>query len=52
MAEPLTHTHSLARLLRRATQRLRPRRAGAARGGDPWWKHSVIYEIYLRSFQD
>ncbi|HET9330987.1 MAG TPA: alpha-amylase family glycosyl hydrolase [Steroidobacteraceae bacterium] len=52
MAEPLTHTNSLARMLRRATQRLRPHRAVAARGGDPWWKHSVIYEIYLRSFQD
>ncbi len=54
MAEPFTHRNSLSRLLRRATQRLRPRRtaAGVARGGDPWWKHSVIYEVYLRSFQD
>jgi alpha-glucosidase len=25
---------------------------GAARGGDPWWRHAVIYEIYPRSFQD
>jgi alpha-glucosidase len=27
--------------------------AGAERaGGDPWWKHAVVYEIYPRSFQD
>ncbi|HYM27649.1 MAG TPA: alpha-amylase family glycosyl hydrolase [Steroidobacteraceae bacterium] len=54
MAEPRTHTDSFTGMLRRAVQRLRPRHpaAGAARGGDPWWKHSVIYEIYLRSFQD
>jgi len=27
--------------------------APAARpAGDPWWQHAVIYEIYLRSFQD
>ena len=54
MAEPRTHTDSFTGMLRRAVQRLRPRHpaAGAARGSDPWWKHSVIYEIYLRSFQD
>ena len=25
---------------------------GAAAGGDVWWKHAVVYEIYPRSFQD
>jgi alpha-glucosidase len=24
----------------------------AAKGGEIWWKHAVIYEIYPRSFQD
>jgi alpha-glucosidase len=24
----------------------------ATPASDPWWKHAVIYEIYLRSFQD
>jgi alpha-glucosidase len=44
----------LARGMRRAWLRLAPRRAAgaAAAASDPWWKHSVIYEIYLRSFQD
>jgi alpha-glucosidase len=44
----------LARGVRRAWLRLAPQRsAGAASAAaDPWWKHSVIYEIYLRSFQD
>ncbi|MFL6333418.1 MAG: glycoside hydrolase family 13 protein [Pyrinomonadaceae bacterium] len=28
-------------------------RTGArARGGTPWWKHAVFYEIYPRSFKD
>ena len=45
---------SLAHRLSRAWRRLAPRRlaAGRAAPDDPWWKHSVIYEIYLRSFQD
>jgi alpha-glucosidase len=45
---------TLGRAVRRAWQRLRPRRtvAGSATAEDPWWKHSTIYEIYLRSFQD
>jgi alpha-glucosidase len=47
------HSNLLARGLRRAWLRLAPRlAAGAADGDDPWWKHSVIYEIYIRSFQD
>jgi alpha-glucosidase len=25
---------------------------GTAAGAAPWWRHAVIYEIYLRSFQD
>jgi alpha-glucosidase len=38
----------------RARQRLAPQRSttGASGAEDPWWKHSVTYEIYLRSFQD
>ncbi len=32
-----------------ASHLLARRARGAA---EPWWKHSVIYEIYLRSFQD
>lgn len=24
----------------------------SASSNDPWWKHAVIYEVYLRSFQD
>jgi len=55
MATPLTHSNALTRALRRATQRLRPQRlaaAATAHAQDPWWKHSIIYEIYLRSFQD
>jgi alpha-glucosidase len=45
---------SLAHRLGRAWRRLAPRRLAAGRPApeDPWWKHSVIYEIYLRSFQD
>jgi len=27
-------------------------KAAAPAGGDTWWKHAVIYEIYPRSFQD
>ena len=27
-------------------------KAAATEGGDVWWKHAVIYEIYPRSFQD
>jgi alpha-glucosidase len=47
------HSNLLARGLRRAWLRLAPRLAtGAADGEEPWWKHSVIYEIYIRSFQD
>jgi alpha-glucosidase len=44
----------LARRLRRAWLQLAPRRAATSEpwAEDPWWKHSVIYEIYLRSFQD
>jgi alpha-glucosidase len=44
----------LARRLRRAWLQLTPRRAAARHGWmeDPWWKHSVTYEIYMRSFQD
>jgi alpha-glucosidase len=44
----------LSRGLRRAWLRLAPGRtdAGAAAPEDPWWRHSVIYEIYVRSFQD
>ncbi|MBV8145980.1 MAG: alpha-glucosidase [Gammaproteobacteria bacterium] len=26
--------------------------ADAPAGGEPWWRHAVIYEIYPRSFQD
>ena len=29
-----------------------PAAAQAASGGEPWWRHAVIYEIYPRSFQD
>jgi alpha-glucosidase len=38
----------------RARQRLAPQRSttGASGAEDQWWKHSVTYEIYLRSFQD
>jgi alpha-glucosidase len=44
----------LARRLRRAWLQLTPRRAVLRHAWmeDPWWKHSVTYEIYLRSFQD
>src|SRR5215204_2575045 len=27
-------------------------RNARARGGTPWWKHAVFYEIYPRSFKD
>ena len=49
-----SRSSSVARAVRRAWSRLRPRRAPAAGSAtaDPWWKHSVIYEVYLRSFQD
>jgi len=44
----------LSRRLHRAWQRLTPCASayGHAAAAEPWWKHSVIYEIYLRSFQD
>jgi alpha-glucosidase len=40
---------------RRPRPRVIAKRGAAGAPGtteDPWWKHSVIYEIYLRSFQD
>jgi alpha-glucosidase len=39
---------------RRTTRVITQRGPSGPLGGteDPWWKHSVIYEIYLRSFQD
>jgi alpha-glucosidase len=53
---PLPHSHSsrLTRGLRRAWLRFGARQTSGrgAGAGDPWWKHSVFYEIYLRSFQD
>jgi alpha-glucosidase len=44
----------LSRGQRRARQGLAPQRSTTSASGaeDPWWKHSVTYEIYLRSFQD
>lgn len=44
----------LSRRLHRAWQRLTPRASayGHAAPAESWWRHSVIYEIYLRSFQD
>ena len=43
----------LPRALRNAWPRYAPRRAAASAASCAlWWKHSVIYEIYLRSFQD
>src|SRR5579863_7372561 len=54
MFASLLRSNQLAERLRRAWRRLASRRAvaGDAPSEDPWWKHSVIYEIYLRSFQD
>jgi alpha-glucosidase len=52
---PSSHPQSaLSRRLRRAWRLLTPIRGHRALGTseDPWWKHSVTYEIYLRSFQD
>jgi alpha-glucosidase len=44
---------ALSRRLHRAWQRLTPQPGVYGRSTEePWWKHSVIYEIYLRSFQD
>jgi alpha-glucosidase len=44
----------LARRLRHTWLQLAPHRGHTVSAGaeDPWWKHSVTYEIYLRSFQD
>jgi alpha-glucosidase len=52
---PSSHPKSgLSRRLRRAWRLLAPipGQRGRTVAEDPWWKHSVIYEIYLRSFQD
>ncbi|HLB98738.1 MAG TPA: alpha-amylase family glycosyl hydrolase, partial [Acetobacteraceae bacterium] len=52
---PKSFTQSgLSRGLRRAWLRLAPQRSGSGHtaAAEPWWKHSVTYEIYLRSFQD
>jgi alpha-glucosidase len=45
---------SLSRRLRHAWLRLAPKLlpSSAPPSEDPWWKHSVIYEVYVRSFQD
>jgi alpha-glucosidase len=49
--KPLRPSRGPRRTLRRVITRRGPAGpSGAAE--DPWWKHSVIYEIYLRSFQD
>jgi len=45
----------LAGRLRRAWLQLRSSRRSTGtriRAEAPWWRHSVIYEIYVRSFQD
>ncbi len=49
-----TQQSRLSRGLRRAGRRLSARRdsVGPPAVEDPWWKHSITYEIYLRSFQD
>ena len=52
MAASFTLAGLLPRALRSAWLRLGSRRAATRTTAEPWWKHSVIYEIYLRSFQD
>ena len=54
MSASFLRSNRLAQRLHRAWRRLASRRTvtGQAPPEDPWWKHSVIYEIYLRSFQD
>jgi alpha-glucosidase len=50
----LTLASLVPRSLRAVWPRFGPRRAAATRAvpAEPWWKHSIIYEVYLRSFQD
>src|SRR5579863_1499134 len=54
MSASFLKSNRWAERLQAAWRRLASRRtlAGQAAREEPWWRHSVIYEIYLRSFQD